>query len=133
MSPTFDRCAIYTRQSRSSSSVLSSCEAQQRICRDMAEVFKWNIVDVFEDLGQSSETLMRPAMQRMSTNASSRGNIRYRHYQCRSTAGGRPPCPSVWLNAWDMEEFVAARIGTWEASPELAKTFRNDWPSMVSE
>ena len=31
----------------------------------MAEVFKWNIVDVFADPGQSSETLMRPEMQRM--------------------------------------------------------------------
>jgi site-specific DNA recombinase len=355
----FDRCAIYTRQSRNSDSVLSSCEAQQQICRDMADVFKWNIVDVFADRGQSSETLMRPEMQRMlaaielgeldrvivysvdrltrrlvdfakllelfdrgsvglsvatnpnfgdsassrlatniaaaaaqfeqeltkermeearealksqgrrvagrppfgykgdpitkqlhvvpkeaelvrdffrlaasgttpaeiaclatasglgegqtwnprrllqilsnpvyagflpgetkrkgihealvtkdefrqvrnhldsrrkgspkernrdphlfplrgllycakcsramSTNTSSRGNIRYRHYQCRSAAGGRPPCPSVWLNAWDMEEFVAAQIGSWEASPELAKIFRDEWPSMISE
>lgn len=358
MAPKSDRCAIYTRQSRNSGSVLSSCEAQQQICRDVAEVFKWKVVDVFEDRGQSSETLMRPEMQRMigavelreidrvivysidrltrrlfdfaklielfdrgsvgisvatnpnfgdsassrlathiaaaaaqfeqeltkermkearetlksqgrrvagrppfgymgdpitkqlcvvpteaalvrdffqlaasgstpaeiaslatasglgesetwnprrllqilsnpvyagflpgetkrkgiheplvtkdefrqvrkhldsrrkgspkdrnsdpygfplrgllycdkcgramSTNTSSRGNIRYRHYQCRSTAGGRPPCPSVWLNAWDIEEFVAAQIGSWEASPELARVFRDEWPSMIS-
>jgi hypothetical protein len=32
-----------------------------------------------------------------------------------------------------MEEFVAAQIGSWEASPELAKIFRDEWPSMISE
>jgi DNA invertase Pin-like site-specific DNA recombinase len=31
----------------------------------MAEVFKWEIVEVFEDQGESSESLVRPEMDRM--------------------------------------------------------------------
>jgi hypothetical protein len=69
----------------------------------------------------------------MNTNTSTRVNVRYRRYQCRSHAGGRPPCPSVSLNAWDMEEFVAEQIGKWEGSPEVAGVFRDDWPTMVME
>ena len=65
MSLQFDRCAIYTRQARNSDAMLSSCEAQQFICRDMAEVFKWEIVEVFEDRGESNESLARSEMDRM--------------------------------------------------------------------
>lgn len=359
MSLRFDRCAIYTRQSRNSDAVLSSCEAQRQICKDTAESFSWQVVDVFEDRGKSSESLMRPEMQRLiagiegkqfdrviaysidrltrrlydlakllelldrgsvaltvvtdpnfgdsaasrfttnivaaatefqqeltkermaesraalksqgrrvagrtpfgyagdritkqlevvpteaalvrdcfqlaadgktpaqisdlinesqlaedqnwnprrllqilsnpvyagflpgdpdrkgiheaivppeqfrkvrehletrrkgepkkreakidhfplrgllycakcgralNPNTSSRKNIRYRWYQCRSHAGGRPPCPGVSVNAWDMEEFVAEQIGKWEDSPEVASVFRDEWPEMVMQ
>jgi hypothetical protein len=68
----------------------------------------------------------------MNTNTSTRGTIRLRRYQCRSHAGGRPPCPDVKLKAWDIEEFIAEQIGKWEASPELAQVFRDDWPAMVT-
>lgn len=69
----------------------------------------------------------------MNTNTSTRGTIRFRRYQCRSHAGGRPPCPSVSLNAWDIEEFIAEQIGKWEDSMELAKVFRDEWPAMVTK
>lgn len=69
----------------------------------------------------------------MNTNTSIRGAIRFRRYQCRSHAGGRPPCQDVKLKAWDIEEFMAEQIGKWEDSPELAKVFRDEWPALVTE
>lgn len=69
MSQQFERCAIYTRQSRLSERSFSSCEAQLQICRDTAASFDWRVVDIFQDVGQSSETLMRPEMQRLMAGA----------------------------------------------------------------
>lgn len=60
------QCAIYTRQSRQHTSVLSSCEIQQSICTDFAQESDWQIADrKFADAGESSETLERPALQQL--------------------------------------------------------------------
>jgi hypothetical protein len=42
----------------------------------------------------------------MSTSVSQRGPVRYLYYRCRSTAGGRNPCPGVNVTAYEVERFV---------------------------
>ena len=42
----------------------------------------------------------------MSTSVSQRGPVRYVYYRCRSTAGGRKPCPGVNVGAYELERFV---------------------------
>jgi DNA invertase Pin-like site-specific DNA recombinase len=42
----------------------------------------------------------------MSTSVSHRGPVRYVYYRCRSTAGGRKPCPGVNVGAYELERFV---------------------------
>ncbi len=63
------RCAIYTRQSRNSRGDFSSCEAQFKLCFvfiNSMQAQEWSLVDNrYDDLGQSSETLHRPAMERL--------------------------------------------------------------------
>lgn len=59
------RCAIYTRQSRKSEAALSSCEAQEIVCRDLADAHGWHVSGVFHDEGQSSETLKRPGLKQL--------------------------------------------------------------------
>lgn len=60
------RCVIYTRQSRLSSSAVSSCETQRGICADfVAGQAWWLLPESFDDMGESSESLDRPALQRM--------------------------------------------------------------------
>ncbi|WP_442511714.1 recombinase family protein [Novipirellula sp. SH528] len=68
----------------------------------------------------------------LNTNTSTRGNIRYRWYQCRSHAGGRPPCPKVSLPAWDIEEFVAARLSGWSTDSDVEERFSDEWKVMVT-
>jgi site-specific DNA recombinase len=59
-------CAIYTRQSRTRGGVSSSCELQRGICADFATEHGWQVIDnQFDDVGESSETLQRPALQRL--------------------------------------------------------------------
>jgi DNA invertase Pin-like site-specific DNA recombinase len=43
----------------------SSCDAQRHICTDAVASFIGKIIDIFADQGHSSETLMRPEMQRL--------------------------------------------------------------------
>jgi Resolvase, N terminal domain len=63
------RCAIYTRQSRHSRGEFSSCEAQFKLCFviiNSMQAQEWSLVDNrYDDIGQSSETLHRPAMERL--------------------------------------------------------------------
>jgi len=42
----------------------------------------------------------------MSTATSHRGSIRYPYYRCRSTAGGRPPCPGVNVQCDEIETLI---------------------------
>jgi len=42
----------------------------------------------------------------MSTATSHRGSIRYPYYRCRSTAGGRPPCPGVNVQCYEIETLI---------------------------
>lgn len=42
----------------------------------------------------------------MSTSISQRGSIRYPYYRCRSTAGGRPPCPGVNIPSYEIEMVI---------------------------
>jgi len=44
--------------------------------------------------------------RQMSTSISQRGSIRYPYYRCRSTAGGRPPCPGVNIQYHEFEALV---------------------------
>jgi site-specific DNA recombinase len=66
---TAQRCAIYTRQSRESRSEFTSCDAQHKICFVFAVSMQregWQLVDRrYDDVGQSSETLDRPALNRL--------------------------------------------------------------------
>jgi len=53
---------IYSRQSRSTDSSFSSCDAQYTICKDTADAMGWSVHDHFSDEGESSETLRRPSL-----------------------------------------------------------------------
>ena len=68
----------------------------------------------------------------LNTNTSTRDNFRYRWYQCRSHAGGRPPCSNVSLPAGEIEEFVAAQLYQSAIEPGVEKLFGDDWKSMVT-
>ncbi len=46
----------------------------------------------------------------MSTHTTRKGRIIYRHYRCRSHAGGRAPCKGQSLPAYEIECVVAERI-----------------------
>ena len=47
----------------------------------------------------------------MSTHIHQKGNICFRHYRCRSFAGGRPPCKGPGFPAYDLECMVSDFIG----------------------
>ena len=58
----------------------------------------------------------------MSPHVTHNGNLRYRHYRCRSHAGGRPPCKGSALPAYEIESRVAewlADSGLLEEGPNL--------------
>lgn len=57
----------------------------------------------------------------MSTSMSQYGSIRYPYYRCRSTAGGRPPCPSVNVQCYEIESFICRVLGQPDSSdpPEM--------------
>ncbi len=57
--------AIYARQSRSSRTSYSSCDAQIRICWDLANELSYQIREVYSDEGESSESLTRPQLTRL--------------------------------------------------------------------
>ena len=63
------RCAIYTRQSVSSSDSLSSCDVQYEVCRLYLESQRehgWTLLpDRFDDDGYSGASLDRPALNRL--------------------------------------------------------------------
>ncbi|HBJ33630.1 MAG TPA: hypothetical protein DDZ51_02485 [Planctomycetaceae bacterium] len=67
----------------------------------------------------------------MTPNTSDYGVTRYRWYQCRSQAGGRPPCKGVSVRAYDMEEFVAAKIASASICSNLKTRFSDDWKAMT--
>ncbi|MBM3965024.1 MAG: hypothetical protein FJ308_08130 [Planctomycetes bacterium] len=73
------RCGIYTRQSRESRSEFTSCDAQHNVCFVLAASIQregWQLVDRrYDDVGQSSETLDRPALNRLIEDIKD-GNIR---------------------------------------------------------
>ena len=62
----------------------------------------------------------------MTPNTSDYGVTRYRWYQCRSQSGGRPPCKGVSVRAYDMEEFVAAKIASASICSKLKTRFSDD-------
>jgi len=53
----------------------------------------------------------------MSTHETHSGNRIYRHYRCRSHAGGRPPCKGSAFPAYELEKGVAEML----AEPELVE------------
>lgn len=57
--------AIYARQSRDRNSSYTSCDAQLRICRDLADSRGFAIRDEYSDEVESGETLSRPQMKRL--------------------------------------------------------------------
>lgn len=57
--------AIYARQSRTSRTSYSSCDAQVRICWDLASELSYQIREVYSDEGESSESLTRPQLTRL--------------------------------------------------------------------
>ncbi len=67
--PYLCRCAIYTRVSRHSKSVYSSCEAQRFISADFIgehRIHGWSLEETpYDDDGESGESLERPALQRL--------------------------------------------------------------------
>lgn len=46
----------------------------------------------------------------MSTAISHRGSIRYLYYRCRSTAGGRPPCPGVNVQCYEIDTLICGLL-----------------------
>lgn len=67
----------------------------------------------------------------LNTNTSTRESFRYRWYQCRSHAGGRPPCRGVSLRAQAIEEFVVSSLYQAAIEPGVEKLFGDDWKTMV--
>lgn len=57
--------------------------------------------------------------RKMSTHSSYNGNVTYRHYRCRSHAGGRPPCKGSALPAFQIEKAVVGML----ADPSLVDNF----------
>ena len=57
--------AIYARQSRTSRTSYSSCDAQVRICWDLASELSYKVRDAYSDEGESSESLDRPQLTRL--------------------------------------------------------------------
>ena len=60
----------------------------------------------------------------MSTHNTYYRNFIYRHYRCRSHAGGRPPCKGIAFPAYELEKCVAGML----ADPELADTPKDPSP-----
>ena len=58
---------IYVRQSRTRGTEMSSCDAQLDMCREVAAQRSLVVSKIFSDEGESSETLDRPALQRLIT------------------------------------------------------------------
>jgi DNA invertase Pin-like site-specific DNA recombinase len=58
----------------------------------------------------------------MSPSRSGHKNFIYRYYRCRSYAGGRPPCRSVCVPAFEIEKYVLNALG----DPALGRTEAND-------
>jgi site-specific DNA recombinase len=56
----------------------------------------------------------------MSTSVIHHRQLRYRHYRCRSHAGGRPPCKGVAVPAHELEQWVIRELN--ELNPQR---FRN--------
>ena len=54
----------------------------------------------------------------MSTHDTHNGPVVYRHYRCRSHAGGRPPCKGLAFPAYEIEKIVASML----ADPDLASS-----------
>lgn len=52
----------------------------------------------------------------MSTSVIHHCHLRYRHYRCRSHAGGRPPCKGVATPAHELEQWVVRELN--ELNPE---------------
>ena len=65
MQPSEPITAIYARQSRKRNSSYSSCEAQVRVCQELANACRFEIRGVYIDEGESSESLDRIQMNRL--------------------------------------------------------------------
>ena len=61
----FRLTVVYSRQSRYGGGSFGSCDAQYAICSDTASSLGLPVHDHFADVGESSETLARPAMQEL--------------------------------------------------------------------
>ena len=76
----------------------------------------------------------------MSTSVIHHRQLRYRHYRCRSYAGGRPPCKGVAAPAYQLEHFVlgqlseldAERFPALELRQEIAE-FRTLWDLLTEK
>jgi len=47
----------------------------------------------------------------MGTHNTHNGNLIYRHYRCRSHAGGQPPCKGIAFPAYELEATVMSMLG----------------------
>lgn len=64
----------------------------------------------------------------MSTSVSQRGPVRYLYYRCRSTAGGRNPCPGVNVGAYELERFVCGVLADIDdAESVIPMELRRHW------
>ena len=69
MQPSEPITAIYARQSRKRNSSYSSCDAQVRVCLELANACGFEIREVYVDEGESSESLDRVQMNRLLADA----------------------------------------------------------------
>tara|TARA_R110002049_G_scaffold288423_1_gene470924 strand:- start:106963 stop:108156 length:1194 start_codon:yes stop_codon:yes gene_type:complete len=64
----------------------------------------------------------------MTTSVSHKGTIRYLSYRCRSSAGGKPPCPKVGIGQHRLERFVCdALADPDDAEFGLSASFQRQW------
>lgn len=73
----------------------------------------------------------------MSTHTTNKNNRRYRHYRCRSHAGGRPPCKGSAFPAIEIEQIVIDQlccqplgIVTNPSIVEVFSQFQKIWPGL---
>jgi site-specific DNA recombinase len=74
----------------------------------------------------------------MSTSVIHHRQLRYRHYRCRSHAGGRPPCKGVAVPAHELERWVIRELSSLSPDrfrlPELRQEvtdFRSLWEMLT--
>jgi hypothetical protein len=76
----------------------------------------------------------------MSTSVIHHCHIRYRHYRCRSHAGGRPPCKGVAISAHKIEQLVVRELSALNperfrnsSRREEVRDFRSLWDTLTEQ
>ncbi|WP_207397175.1 recombinase family protein [Bremerella alba] len=126
------RCAIYTRQSRSSNSDFSSCQAQFEVCREFIqsqESMGWTFDGLhYEDEGESGESLDRPGLRRLLDDAES-GRFDRIVVHCLDRLSRRVvDCASLLAQSWEKSNLLrvlpGGKVRKWHYCPKSSRMSR---------